>query len=133
MDWNNNKLVMKKAAPGSIFAIFGALVVVMTVSSTASYSPKEYARARVSEEQIDTFQLKKKIQKMIKEDDPLWEKELDELLKKREAGVTPSIFVDNKHSPLLKHMLSKEFNKLRNEIATLSSNEQPKGTDSNQS
>jgi len=43
LDWNNNKVLLKRAAPGSIFAIFGALVVAVTVRTPAVYSPSIYS------------------------------------------------------------------------------------------
>ncbi|EGR1757708.1 hypothetical protein [Vibrio parahaemolyticus] len=79
VDWNDTRIVLKRAAPGSLFAIFGAIIIAVTINSSASYSPKTNHISQLHETEL--IDKKDKLVKLIKEGNPEWEIYLDDIFK----------------------------------------------------
>ncbi|NIB44369.1 hypothetical protein HBA55_32545 [Pseudomaricurvus alkylphenolicus] len=99
VDWNDNRLMLKRAAPGSIFAVFGAIVIGLIVTTEAKYSPAEgISMSNIFN--LSQMENAKKISELIESEelDAKTKAVLSEILES--MGGKPTIIVDNPRTNL---------------------------------
>ncbi|TLM72829.1 hypothetical protein ACONUD_07525 [Microbulbifer harenosus] len=94
LDWSDSKLMLKRAAPGSIFTIFGSIVLGVVIMSKASYSPNK--DIGLSSLLYGSEESREKINSLLESESvtPEVKSVLSEVLKDL-GGTPPSIVVNN--------------------------------------